>query len=172
MYIDMERYHFLCSFLGHDDEDPEHSSATRHVGKPGSRESISKSGCCQDALLATTSGDRQQKIDDYLNEAVSRDEIREAAKRIQSYWRRVGEILGPKPLFESYDLDGYEEKKDGRDQAHAMLDAWAQKKDKKATRRYLIEAMDKEGHAVDAAEVFPGNFLVIDAGDYILLAIL
>ena len=92
-----------------------------------------------------------------LDKEVTRDEIREAAKRIRSYWRRVGEILGPKPLFESHNLDGFEEKKDDRDRAQAMLDAWANKHHKKATRRCLIRAMKEEDHAADAAKIFSSN---------------
>lgn len=96
-----------------------------------------------------------QETGNYLDRAVTRIERIKAAKRIRSYWRRVGRILGPKP-FEEHELNVFEEKKKKSDQAQAMLHAWAKKYRKKATRRCLIEAMVKEGALAAAAEVFSG----------------
>ncbi|XP_065839789.1 uncharacterized protein [Oscarella lobularis] len=102
---------------------------------------------------AASGGIHLQKIDDYLDEPVTRNEIIEVAQRIQSYWRQVGRILGPKP-FEEHELDSFAEKKSTRDQAQAMLDAWANKHHQNSTRRCLFEAMT-EGGATDAVDVYP-----------------
>ena len=53
-----------------------------------------------------------------------------------------------------------------------MLDAWASNHYPKATRRCLIKAMKDEGLTASTYKVFRGNFIVSDAGDKTLLAIL
>ena len=93
----------------------------------------------------------------YLDTKVTRDERIEVAKRIQLHWRRIGDILGPEPRFQSYDLDGFEQERDNRDRAQSMLDAWANKHHTKATRRHLIKAMKNEGYGAQIAAVFEGN---------------
>ena len=89
-----------------------------------------------------------------LDDVVSDDERIDVAKEIRAKWRHVGEALGPDPKFRANDLDGFEEKKNNRDRAQAMLDAWAQKHHKRATRRQLILALKKEGYGALISDVF------------------
>ena len=93
----------------------------------------------------------------YLNEIVSKVERRAVAQRIRAKWRRVGQVLGPDPTFEDHELDGFEEKRDNRDRAQAMLDAWAEKHHKKATRTMLIIALKEEGYGLLISDVFNCN---------------
>ena len=94
-----------------------------------------------------------EAIDDHLDKAVADNELMEAAERIQSCWQRIGRFLGPVP-FKDYELAAFSQHREYRDQAQAMLDAWAHAHYEKATRRCLIEAMEKGGLTKDAAEVF------------------
>ncbi|XP_065833961.1 uncharacterized protein [Oscarella lobularis] len=91
---------------------------------------------------------------DDLNGGVSKEERRVVANKIRAKWRRVGEVLGPDPKFEDDELDGFGEKENNRDRAQAMLDAWAQKHYKRATRRMLILALKKEGYGALISVVF------------------
>ena len=91
----------------------------------------------------------------FIDEMVTKDELWDVAKEIRAKWRHVGEALGPDPKFRASDLDGFEEKKNNRDRAQAMLDAWAQKHHKRATRRVLIFALkEEEGYGTLIREVF------------------
>ena len=85
-----------------------------------------------------------------LDRVTSKDERIALAKKIRAKWRHVGEALG----LEDDELDGFAEKKDDRDRAQAMLDAWAQKKHKNATRKMLILALKKEGYGKVISDVF------------------
>ena len=64
--------------------------------------------------------------------------------------------------LKDYEIAAFDQKKEYRDQAQAMLDAWANAHYKKATRRRLIKAMKDEGLEKAAAGVFSSNFIVID----------
>ena len=90
----------------------------------------------------------------FLDEMVTKDERRDVARRMKANWRRVGDILGPNPMFQSYDLNSFEEKRNNQDRAQAMLDAWSQKHLKKATRRVLIRALKEEGYGTLIRDVF------------------
>ena len=79
------------------------------------------------------------------------------AKKIRSNWRHVGEILGPDPTFEDDELDGFEGKRDDRDRAQAMLDAWAKRNHEKATKRMLILALKEEDYGKVVSDVFNCN---------------
>ena len=84
---------------------------------------------CFSEAVAATSRERCQEetptpFNDYLDKEVTDKERIKAAIRIQSRWQRIGRILGPKP-FKDYEIDAFEQKKEYRDQAQAMLDAWA-----------------------------------------------
>ena len=94
---------------------------------------------------------------DYTKLKVNRDEIIEAAKRIRTRWRDIGEILGPEPRFQSHELDGFGEGRDERERAKNMLKAWAEKHYTKATREHLIKAMEKEGYREQISEVFKAS---------------
>ena len=89
-----------------------------------------------------------------LDEMVTRQELRYVAKRISSKWRYVGEALGPDPKFARHDLDGFDEMRNNRDRAQAMLDAWLEKNHEKATRRVLILALKEEGYGQLIRDVF------------------
>ena len=89
-----------------------------------------------------------------LDDVVSAEEGMAVASEIRANWRHVGKALGPDPKFKSGDLDGFGEKENNRDRAQAMLDAWAQKHHKKATRRQLILALKKEGYGRLISDVF------------------
>ena len=93
-------------------------------------------------------------LDPYLDVKVTPKERIEVAIRIPVEWRRIGRILGPEPTFKEYDLDACEQGRQGRDCAQEMLNKWAVKYDKEATRRHLIDAMIKEGLKERASEVF------------------
>ncbi|XP_065839734.1 death-associated protein kinase 1-like isoform X2 [Oscarella lobularis] len=56
--------------------------------------------------------------------------------------------------LKDYEIAAFDQKKEYRDQAQAMLDAWANAHYKKATRRRLIKAMKDEGLEKAAAGVF------------------
>ena len=93
----------------------------------------------------------------WLDEVTSPDERFSVAKEIgrKSKWRHVGETLGPDPKFTAGELNVFEEEKNNsRDRAQTMLDAWAEKKDKKATRRMLILALKEEGYGALISRVF------------------
>ena len=90
----------------------------------------------------------------WLDEVVPPEERLSVAKNIGRYWRHVGEALGPEPKFEPTELDDFEEKDSNRDRARAMLNRWAQKKHKKATRRMLILALKKENQNALISDVF------------------
>ena len=85
---------------------------------------------------------------------VSPDELRSVAKRIGRYWRHVGETLGPEPKFTPIELDDFETKGSNRDQAQAMLNTWAEKHHKNATRRMLILALKEENQNALISDVF------------------
>ena len=116
---------------------------------------------------------RRREEDDYLDKAVTYKERVHAAKRIQHCWKPIARILDPKP-FEDYQIASFEQnfKGDILEQAQKMLDYWANDCHLGATRRCLIRAMEKNGLTKAVAQVFPGNFIVSDAGDKTLLAIL
>ena len=99
------------------------------------------------ASASQTAGDR-------LNEVVSSEERLSVARKIGGKWRHVGEVLGPDPKFTPNELDDFEEKDSNRDRAQAMLNRWAQKKHKKATRRMLILALKKENQNALISDVF------------------
>ena len=92
-----------------------------------------------------------------LNRVTSKEERRAVAKKIRLNWRHVGEVLGPDPTFEDDELDGFEGKRDDRDRAQAMLDAWARKHHQKATRRMLILALKEEDYGTVIKETFKCN---------------
>ncbi|XP_065827250.1 uncharacterized protein [Oscarella lobularis] len=89
-----------------------------------------------------------------LSGVVSKKERRAVAQRIRANWRSVGEVLGPDPTFEDHELDGFGEKESKRDRAQAMLDAWARKHHKRATRRMLILALKEESYGDVIVKVF------------------
>ncbi|XP_065836779.1 uncharacterized protein [Oscarella lobularis] len=88
-----------------------------------------------------------------LDGVVSKEERRALAKKIRSNWRHVGEVL----KFEEDELDGFEAKRDDRDRAQAMLDAWAERNHEKATRRMLILALKEEDYGKVISEIFNCN---------------
>ena len=79
------------------------------------------------------------------------------AKEIRAKWRHVGEVIGPDPKFKASDLDGFGEKGNDRDRAQAMLDAWAERKHEKATKRMLILALKEEDYGKVISEIFNCN---------------
>ena len=85
-----------------------------------------------------------------LDRVTSKDERIDVAKKIRANWRHVGKALG----LEDDELDGFKEESNNRDRAQAMLDAWAQKKHKNATRKMLILALKKEGYGKVISDVF------------------
>ena len=89
-----------------------------------------------------------------LDDVVSAEERRAVAKEIRANWRHIGEALGPDPKFRASDLDGFEEKGNNRDRAQAMLDAWAERHHKGATRKMLILALKEEGYGAFILKVF------------------
>ncbi|XP_065831298.1 uncharacterized protein [Oscarella lobularis] len=102
----------------------------------------------------TTTSSVSPSASSFLDEMVTKDERRDVARRMKANWRRVGDILGPNPMFQSYDLNSFEEKRNNQDRAQAMLDAWSQKHLKKATRRVLIRALKEEGYGTLIRDVF------------------
>ena len=90
----------------------------------------------------------------FLDDVVSADERSAVAREIRANWRHVGEALGSDQKFKAGDLDGFGEKENNRDCAQAMLDAWAQKHHKKATRRILILALKREDYGTLISDVF------------------
>ena len=90
----------------------------------------------------------------YLDGKASPDELRSVAKQIGRYWRHVGGALGPDPKFGPTELDSFEDKGSDRNSALTMLNTWAQKKHKKATRRMLILALKEENQNALIADVF------------------
>ena len=119
---------------------------TRMISLPEFDQADGKSGYSNRAFLHLLGLD--------LNGGVSKEERRVVANKIRAKWRRVGEVLGPDPKFEDDELDGFGEKENNRDRAQAMLDAWAQKHYKRATRRMLILALKKEGYGALISVVF------------------
>ena len=89
-----------------------------------------------------------------LDDVVSAEERIAVAREIGAKWRRVGQALGPDPKFRVSDLDSFGEKENNRDRAQAMLDDWAEKHHKRATRKMLILALKKEGYGALISEVF------------------
>ena len=89
-----------------------------------------------------------------LDDVVSAEERMAVAREIRANWRHVGEVLGPDPKFRASDLDGFGEKENNRDRGQAMLDAWAERHHKRATRKMLILALKKEGYGALISEVF------------------
>ncbi|XP_065839615.1 death-associated protein kinase 1-like [Oscarella lobularis] len=93
----------------------------------------------------------------YLDNPPTALEQFRAAERIQPVWRRIGKILGPEP-FQFYQLHAFEEKRNDQDRALDMLDAWANKFGKRATRRHFITAMKNVGCSTETiASIFSGQ---------------
>ena len=82
----------------------------------------------------------------------------QAAKRIQPVWNRVGRVLGPEP-FEDFEMHAFGEKRNDHDRALDMLDAWANKFGRGATRRQFIAAARDVGYSNAVASIFSGKFL-------------
>ena len=95
-----------------------------------------------------------QSAGDWLDEVASPDELHDVAKSIGRHWRHVGGALGPDPKFEPTELDSFEAKSSDRNRAQEMLNTWAQKHHKNATRRMLILALKKENQNVLISNVF------------------
>ena len=86
-----------------------------------------------------------------------------AAQRIRAKWRNVGRILEPEP-FEHNEIYAFGEKGNDSDRAAVeMLEAWANKFGKKATRRHFINATNDPdvGYSNEVPEIFSGKFLVL-----------
>eukprot|EP00118_Oscarella_pearsei_P005759 m.26418 g.26418 ORF g.26418 m.26418 type:complete len:112 (+) comp29315_c0_seq1:340-675(+) len=89
-----------------------------------------------------------------LDVKINKEEVMEVAKRIQGFWRRIAEQLGPDPKFESHDLHEFSRKDNDRDRAQAILEEWCERKDTKATRRELVEVLKKEKKTTQIHELF------------------
>ena len=98
-----------------------------------------------------------QGTPNWLDEKVSSDERRHVATQIGEKWRHVGEVLMPEPRFTYDELDIFEEKSSNRNRAHAMLNEWAQRHHRNATRRMLIGALRRENKNALITEVFGCN---------------
>ena len=97
----------------------------------------------------------------YLDNPPTALELFRAAERIQPVWRRIGKILGPEP-FQFYQLHAFEEKRNDQDRALDMLDAWANKFGKRATRRHFITAMKNVGCSTETiASIFSVSFFFL-----------
>ena len=85
-----------------------------------------------------------------------------AAQRIQPKWRSIGRILGPEP-FESFEIHAFGEKRNDKDAALEMLDAWANKFGGRATRRHFVDAVKDPdvGYSNIVAVIFSGKFLFV-----------
>ena len=94
---------------------------------------------------------------DWLEEVVSPEERLSVAKRIGHHWQHVGETLGPDPKFTTIDLDDFKAKGSDRDRAQTMLNTWAEKHHKNATRRMLILALKEENQNALISKVFERN---------------
>ncbi|XP_065835879.1 uncharacterized protein [Oscarella lobularis] len=90
---------------------------------------------------------------DYLDGPVTSHERFEAAERIQPIWKQIGRVLGPEP-FKHYELHAFGEKANDRERALEMLEAWAMKFGRRATRGQLIDAMMRFDYSTEVAEIF------------------
>ena len=84
-----------------------------------------------------------------------------AAQRIQPKWRSIGRILGPEP-FEPFEIHAFGEKRNDKDAALEMLDAWTDKFGGRATRRHFVDAVKDPdvGYSNTVAAIFSGKLLV------------
>ena len=96
----------------------------------------------------------RQTAGDSLDEVVSSEEQLSVARKIGGKWRHVGEVLGPDPKFTPNELEDFAERGGNRDRALAMLNTWAEKYHKNATRRMLILALKKENQNALISDVF------------------
>ncbi|XP_065835690.1 uncharacterized protein [Oscarella lobularis] len=94
---------------------------------------------------------------EFLDTPMTSQERLRAALRIQPNWSIIGRILGPKP-FEHFEMHAFEEKRNNRDRALDMLDAWANKFGARATRRHFINAVKDPdvGYSDEVANIFSG----------------
>ena len=92
----------------------------------------------------------------YLDAPVTSCERFEAAERIQPIWKQIGRVLGPQP-FEHYHIHAFGEKANDRERALEMLEAWAKKFGRRATRGQLIDAMMRFDYSTEVAEIFSGK---------------
>ena len=92
-----------------------------------------------------------------LNGVTSKEERRAVAKKIRDNWKHVGEVLGPNPKFKDDELKGFGEEENNRSRAQAMLDAWAERRHEKATKRMLILALKEEDYGTVIREIFKCN---------------
>ena len=100
--------------------------------------------------------------DEFLDTPMAPQERFRAAQRIQPKWRSIGRILGPEP-FKDFEIYAFGEKRSDNDGALQMLDAWANKSGKTATRRHFLNAVKDPdvGYSNLVAAIFPGKFLVL-----------
>ena len=100
--------------------------------------------------------------DEFLDKPMTSKERVKAAERIQPKWRIFGRILRPEP-FADFEIYAFEEKRTERDRALDMLDAWAKRFGKRATRRHFIYALEDTtiGYSDEVAAIFSGSFLVL-----------
>ena len=98
---------------------------------------------------------------EFLDTPMTSQERLRAALRIQPNWSIIGRILGPKP-FEHFEMHAFEEKRNNRDRALDMLDAWANKFGTRATRRHFINAVKDPdvGYSDEVANIFSGKLFV------------
>ena len=92
--------------------------------------------------------------EDQLDNVVSPDEQSDVARGIGRGWRHVGAALGPDPKFTPIELDSFEDRDSDRNSALKMLNTWAEKHHKNATRRMLILALRKEDQNALISSVF------------------
>ncbi|XP_065831509.1 uncharacterized protein [Oscarella lobularis] len=105
---------------------------------------------------APSTGDDDEEISCLFDEdPMTALERFQAAKRIQPVWNRVGRVLGPEP-FEDFEMHAFGEKRNDHDRALDMLDAWANKFGRGATRRQFIAAARDVGYSNAVASIFSG----------------
>ena len=92
----------------------------------------------------------------YLDAPVTSRERFEAAERIQPIWEQIGRVLGPEP-FKHYELHAFGERRNDRERALEMLEAWAMKFGNGATREQLIDAMMRFNYSTEVTEIFSGK---------------
>ncbi|XP_065827426.1 uncharacterized protein [Oscarella lobularis] len=106
-------------------------------------------------MISLSEVDQADGLD--LNGVTSKEERRAVAKKIRDNWKHVGEVLGPNPKFKDDELKGFGEEENNRSRAQAMLDAWAERRHEKATKRMLILALKEEDYGTVIREIFKCN---------------
>eukprot|EP00118_Oscarella_pearsei_P008581 m.45158 g.45158 ORF g.45158 m.45158 type:complete len:225 (+) comp33568_c1_seq2:59-733(+) len=141
-------FSIFCEVLG---KVPQGEDLLKCINKDESNQDTSKSVTSSHEPSATKSSG-PSSVDQ--NREITKDEIIEVAKRIQHIWKLIAKQLGPEPKFESYELHAFEEERNDRNRAQAMLEAWQEKHSKRATRREVILAMKKEKLITQISDLF------------------